>query len=167
MAFVITLTAEDAERIGVPTRLELDLDKLMGRELIAMERVTRWSYEALQQGMSGRPAVDAIGQPIFETEDDGVTRKKDPAGNPIQVTGFDLELLLVIAWLACRRAKGEEVDWATFDIDVNGAEFDGDDEGKAPAPNRAQRRASKTGTTTTKPRSRTRSTSPHGTSATG
>lgn len=163
----ITLTAEDAERIGVSRELDLDIEKLMGRELIAMERVTRWSHEALVDGMAGRGAVDALGQPIFETEDDGVTRKKDPAGNPIQVIGFNLELLLIIAWLACRRAKGEDIDWETFDINVNGTVFGDDDPGKAPAPNRAQRRASKTSTTTTKPRLRTRSTSPRGTNGTG
>lgn len=147
-----TLTEEDAARIGVPRELELDLGKVMGRELIAMERVTRWSYEALMDALTGRSVVNAIGQPVFETEDDGVTRKKDPAGNPIQAVGFDLEALLIVAWLAVRRIKGTDFDWETFDLDISGLEFGEDDEGKAP--NRAARRASKTNTTITKARSR-------------
>jgi hypothetical protein len=160
---VITLSEADAERIGVPRNLSVDIDKLMARELIAMERVTGWSYEALAFSLEGRPAKNALGQPIFETDDDG-TLKKDPAGNPIQVMGFNLEALLVVVWLAVRRAKGEDVAWELIDLDINATEFGGD-EGKAPS--RADRRAaSRNGSSTTKSRSGTSSASRRTSSAT-
>lgn len=127
-----TLSEEDASRLGCPREVVFDLDKLMGRELIVLQKAVGWNFELLQRKLSGEPLTDTLGNQLFEMEDDGVTEKLDEAGNRVRVIGLDFETILVMLWLACRRAKGSDIPWETFDVNLMAAVHEQDDSGKAP-----------------------------------
>lgn len=134
----IELSAADAERLGCPPVVEVDPEKLTGRELIVMKKLTGWSLERLQRAMGGEPVAGGDGKPMYELGDDGEVLMR--GGKPVLMLGFDPELLLLLAWLAVRRAKGEDVSWQEFDLQLlatgfSSAEGDVDDgSGKAPTP---------------------------------
>lgn len=151
----IRLTEEDATRLGCSRDLEFDADRLMGRELIALEEEVGWNVDSLEEKLQGEYLKDALGGPVFETDAKGKV-VLDGGGKPMRARGLKVSTILVIAWLAARRA-GCKVPYAEFDFAVSGAEFDPEEPGKAPA--------SPTNTTTTKPRSARRSASSRGSSA--
>jgi hypothetical protein len=155
----IRLTEEDAERLGVARDLEFDSDKLMGRELIALEDEVGWTVDSLEANLQGEYLTNAIGEPVWETDDRGKV-VLDGGGKPMRARGLKAATILVITWLAARRA-GCTVPYAEFDFAVTGAEFDTEEPGKAPASP-----ASPTSTTTGKPRSRRSSATRRGSSAT-
>ena len=151
----IRLSEEDATRLGCPRDLEFDPDKLMGRELIALEEEVGWNFDTLEENLQGEYLKNALGEPVFETDDKGKV-VLDGGGKPMRARGLKMTTVVVIAWIAARRA-GSKVPYAEFDFNVNGAEFDTEEPGKAPA--------SPTSTTTTRPRSARRSASSRGSSA--
>jgi hypothetical protein len=151
----IRLSEEDAGRLGCPRDLEFDADRLMGRELIALEEEVGWTVDSLEENLQGEYLKNALGEPVFETDAKGKL-VLDGGGKPMRARGLKMTTVVVITWLAARRA-GSKVPFADFDFNVNGAEFDPEEPGKAPA--------SPTNTTTTKPRSARRSASSRGSSA--
>lgn len=153
------LSEEDSARIGCPRDVEYDETKLMGREAIALKKLTGWTVERLGLAFDGMPVLDDDGRQTFATDETG-GRVKDPAGNPVPLRAVDPEVILVAVWLAVRRAVGD-VPWRDFDIDLLGMEFVEDEPGKAPSPT-----ASKRSTSGTSPRLRTRSASRRGTNVT-
>lgn len=160
-----TLSEQDATRLECPREVQFDLDKLMGRELIVLQKSVGWNFELLQRKLAGEPLTDTLGNQLFELDDDG-SEKRDEAGNRVRAIGLDFETILVMIWLACRRAKGADIAWETFDVNLMAAVVD--DPGKDPTPTSSTtRKTTKAATRTTKPRSRTSSTSRRGTSTTG
>ena len=157
----IRLTEEDATRLGCPRDLEFDPDRLMGRELIALEEEVGWTVDSLEQNLQGEYLKNALGEPIFETDDKGKL-VLDGGGKPMRARGLKMTTVVVIGWLAARRA-GSKVPYAEFDFNVNGAEFDPEEPepGKAPASP-----ASPTSTTTGKRRSPRSSATRRGSNAT-
>lgn len=152
----IRLTEEDATRLGCPRELEFDPEKLMGRELIALEEEVGWNVDNLEENLQGEYLKDALGGPVFETDDKGKV-VLDGGGKPMRARGLKIATVLVITWLAARRA-GCTVPYAEFDFSVTGAEFDPEEPGKAPA--------SPTNTTTGKRRSARSSATRRGSNAT-
>lgn len=153
----IRLSAEDAARLGCPAEFEHDESKLMAREAIALKRITGWTPERFGAALEeGEPVLDGDGKQMFAME--GGQRVKDPAGNPIPLRTIDMEVMLVLVWLAVRRVTGTDVPWKDFDIDLLAMVTEGDDEGKGPTS------TSKTSSNGTKSRSRTASASRRGTS---
>jgi len=158
----IRLSEEDAARLGVPRDLEFDPDKLMGRELIALEEEVGWNVDSLEQHLQGEYLTNALGEPEWETDDNGKV-VLDGGGKPMRARGLRVATVLVVAWLAARRA-GCRVPYAEFDFAVTGAEFDTEEPGKAPASSAS--RASPTSTTTGKRPSRRSSVTKRGSNAT-
>lgn len=154
----IRLSEEDAERLGCPRDIEFDYDKVMGRELIAMEEQAGWDIHRLEQGLEGEYLTNALGEPIWETDSKGKV-VLDGGGKPMRARGLKMATVMVVTWLAVRRA-GSTVSYADFDFDVTGAEFDPEEPGKAPPTP-----ASPTTTTTGKRRSARSSASSRGSSA--
>lgn len=155
----IRLSEEDAQRLGCPRDLEFDPEKIMGRELIAMEEEVGWDVDRLEESLQGDYLKNALGEPVFETDANGKV-VLDGGGKPMRARGLKIATVIVITWLAARRA-GCKVPYADFDFAVTGAEFDAEEPGKAPeAP------ASPTNTTTGKPRSRRSSATRRGSNAT-
>jgi hypothetical protein len=129
----ITLTAEDADRIGCPQVVEFDDTRIMTREAIAIQKTTGYSLEGLGRGLTGLPVKDAAGNIQYVTGEDG-TEVRDEFGHRSVLREVDIEALLVAAWIAVRRA-GVKVPWDDFDLDLFGTKFGDDevvDEGKAP-----------------------------------
>lgn len=126
-----TLSEEDATRLECPRQVVFDLDKLMGRELIVLQKSVGWNFELLQRKLSGEPLTDTLGNQLFEMDENG-NEIRDEAGNRIRVIGLDFETILVMLWLACRRAKGSDIAWETFDVNLMAAVHEQDDSGKAP-----------------------------------
>lgn len=156
MRIRLRLSEEDAQRLEVPRDLEFDTDKLMGRDLIALEEEAGWDIDRLDQAMAGEPTTNAVGQPVWETDAKGKVVLVN--GKPVQARGLKMSTLLVIAWIAARRS-GYKGRYAEFDFCITAAEFESVEEpGKGPA--------SPTTTTTGKPRSRRSSASSRGSSAT-
>lgn len=146
-----TLSEEDATRIGCPREVEFNLDKLMGRELIALQKAVGWNFEYLQRKLAGEPLTDTLGNQLFELDDDG-NEIRDEAGNRVRVIGLDFETILVMIWIAARRAKGADIPWETFDVNLMAAVAE-QDPGKAPTKTSStSRRPTKAGTRTTKRR---------------
>lgn len=128
----ITLTEEDAARIGCPRVVEFDDNRIMTREAIAIQKTTGYSLEGLGRGLTGVPVKDADGNLRYRTDDEG-NEVRDEFGHRTVLREIDIEALLVAAWIAVRRS-GVQVPWDDFDLDLLGTEF-GDaevvDEGKA------------------------------------
>lgn len=154
----IRLTEEDATRLGCPRELEFDPDRLMGRELIALEEEVGWNVDSLEENLQGDYLKNALGEPVFETDAKGKV-VLDGGGKPMRARGLKMTTVVVITWLAARRA-GSKVPYSEFDFNITGAEFDAEEPGKAPATP-----ASPTSTTTTKRRSARSSGSSRGSSA--
>lgn len=152
----IRLSEEDAALLGCPRDLEFDPERLMGRELIALEEEVGWNFDSLEENLQGEYLKNALGEPVFETDDTGKV-VLDGGGKPMRARGLKMTTVVVIAWLAARRS-GCKLPYAEFDFNVTGAEFDPEEPGKAPA--------SATSTTTGKPRSRRSSASSRGSSGT-
>lgn len=152
----IDLFEEDAERLGCPQSLELDLERLTGRQIIAMRRHTGWSLERLERAISGEPVAGIDGKPMHELDEAGQV-VRDPGGNPVLLLAIDPEALLVLSWLAVNGAKeGGEVAWNEFDLMLlrtgfSGAQGGDEEPGKAPA-GRKPRTTSRRGTAATKRR---------------
>jgi hypothetical protein len=127
----IRLTEEDATRLDCPRDLEFDAERLMGRELIALEEEVGWTVDSLEENMQGEYLKNALGEPVWETDDKGKV-VLDGGGKPMRARGLKASTILVIAWIAARRA-GCKVPYAEFDFAVTGAEFDTEEPGKAPA----------------------------------
>ncbi len=151
----IRLSEEDAERLGCPRDIEFDQNKVMGRELIAMEEQAGWDIHRLEAGLEGEYLTNALGEPIWEMENGKVVL--DGGGKPMRARGLKMATVMVITWLAVRRA-GSTVAYKDFDFDVTSAEFEPEEPGKAPA-------ASPTTTTTGKRRSPRSSATRRGSSA--
>ena len=152
----IRLTEEDAERLGCPRDLQFDHEKLMGRELMALEAQVGWSFQDLEHKMQGEPATNALGEPVWETDAKGKV-VLDGGGKPMRMLVLKIEQLMVVTWL-CVYRHNPGVAWADFDFNVTGTEFDsGDDSGKE--------QSSPTNTTTGKRRSARSSASSRGSNA--
>lgn len=154
----IRLSEEDATRLGCPRDLEFDPDKIMGRELIAMEEEVGWNVDRLEESLQGEYLKNALGEPVYETDDKGKL-VLDGGGKPMRARGLKAATVIVMTWLAARRA-GSKVPYSEFDFNVTGAEFDPEEPGKAPTTP-----PSPTNTTTGKRRSARSSASSRGSSA--
>jgi hypothetical protein len=152
----IRLSEEDATRLGVPRDLEFDPERIMGRDLIALEEEVGWNVDSLEENLQGEYLTNALGEPVWETDDKGKV-VLDGGGKPMRARGLKVATVLVVTWLAARHA-GCKVPYVEFDFAVTGAEFDSAEPGKAPA--------SPTSTTTGKPRSRRSSATRRGSNAT-
>ncbi len=150
----ITLSEEDAQRLGVPREMNFREDRIMGSELIALEEQVGWDVERLDQALIGEPVTNAIGQPVWVL-DDKDKPVLDDKGKPRQQRAMKVRTLMVLAWMCARRAN-PAIAWDGFDINVLATEFVPEPEGKAPSP---------TGTTTGKRPSRRSSASSRGSSA--
>lgn len=154
MKFV--LSTEDAKRFGCPREVEFSLDRLMGREVLALQKLVGWNYEYLQRRMEPIPLTDPLGNQLYEQDEHG-NEVRDEAGQRVRSFGMDMEVALVMLWLAVRRAKGGDVAWDDFDIDIRGTQFLDEEAGKADTvptktASTTTRKASRRGTTTTKRR---------------
>jgi hypothetical protein len=138
----IRLTAADAARLDCPREIEFDADRLMGREAIALSRIG-WSLERLGDAQAGRPVTDSDGNVMYERDENGDIVTK--GGKPVFLMAVDPESMLVLAWLAVRRAKGTDVPWDGFDIDLRAfAESVDEDPGKASRPSTRSRTSTST-----------------------
>jgi hypothetical protein len=157
----IRLSEEDAERLGCPRDLEFDFEKLMGRELMALEEQVGWSFDEFAQKMQGEPLKNALGEPVWETDDKGKV-VLDAGGKPMRARGLRIAQLMVMTWLCVFRTN-PDVTWKGFDFNVVGTEFVDEEE---PGKGGTTSAASPKNTTGTKPRLRTPSRSRRGSSAT-
>lgn len=128
------LSDEDAQRLDCPAEVEFDETRLSGREAIAMKKLTGWSLERLGQAMVGDRVIDADNNQVWQLDEHG-DPEKDEAGNRIPLRSIDPEAMLVMAWLAVRRAVGDR-SWKDFDINLMAMSSLDDevDEGKAESP---------------------------------
>lgn len=153
----IRLSEEDAQKLQVPRDLEFSEERLMGRELMALEAQVGWSFQDLEHKLEGEYATNALGEPIWETDAKGKI-VLDGGGKPMRARVLKIEALMVIAWLCVFRAN-PEISWKSFDINITGTDFIPEED-----PGKAQ--SSPTNTTTGKPRSRRSSATKRGSSAT-
>lgn len=152
----IRLTEEDAARFAIDRDLEFNEQRLMGRELMALEAQVGWTFQDLERKLEGEYATNALGEPVWETDAKGKI-VLDGGGKPMRARVLKIEPLMVITWLCVYRAN-PEIAWKTFDMNVTGTEFTPEeDPGKAPN--------SPKNTTTTKRRSARSSASNRGSSA--
>jgi len=128
----IRLSEEDAERLGCPRNLEFDFERVMGRELMALEEQVGWDYSTFGTKMQGIPLTDHAGAPVWETDDDGKLVTDPKTGKPIQMRGLKVEQLLVMVWLCVLRAN-PQCRWDTFDVNLAATDFVEDSAGKAEA----------------------------------
>lgn len=144
------LSEEDAARLDCPRDVEFREDRIMGREAIALSRIG-WSMERLYAVVErGTPVVDGAGNAMFEVDENGEP-KLDDWGKPIRLVAVDPEAALVMVWLAVRRAKGVDVPWPEFDVDLMRLEsIIGDDEEAPAAPGKARTRRAPASKTTTR-----------------
>lgn len=126
----ITLSEEDAQRIGVPRELEFREDRIMGSDLIALEEQFGWTVDKLDQALLGEPATDPAGGPVWELDDKGKP-VLDGKGKPVQARTMSVRTLMVITWIAARRAV-PDLPWNGFDISITGTDFVPEPEGKEP-----------------------------------
>lgn len=142
----VRLSEADAARLDCPRDVEFDQQRVMGREAIALSKIG-WSLERLGHASGGRPVMGDDGKPMHATDENGQVQL-DAGGNPVLLLTLDPEALLVMVWLAVRRAKGCDVPWADFDVDIRAvAESLGeeDEPGKAgPKPTRSRTSTSRT-----------------------
>jgi len=150
----ITLSEEDAQRLGVPRELEFREDRVMGSELIALEEQVGWDVDKLDQALNGEPATNALGEPLWALDDKGKP-VLDDKGKPVQQRVMKVRTLMVLAWMCVRRTN-PAVTWDGFDINIIATELSPGTEGKAPSP---------PGTTTGKRPSRRSSASSRGSNA--
>lgn len=146
----ITLSAEDAERLGVPPVVEYDENALTGREAIALQAQVGWSLTRLGMALQGRP-MRINGEQQYATDDNGDPQTDAP------LIEIESEALLVCAWIAARRA-GCTLSYAEFDINLLATEYDNSTPELAPVGKASSRpKTSRPSTRATSPRSRRRS----------
>jgi hypothetical protein len=128
----ITLTEQDAQRMGCPRVIEFDDDRIMAREAVLIQKTTGWSIEGLGRGLTGMPVKDDAGNLQYVTDESG-EEIRDEFGHRTVLREVQVEALLAAAWIAARRA-GVNVPWEDFDLDLLATQW-GDaevvDEGKA------------------------------------
>lgn len=122
----IKIAAEDAERLGCPETVEYDPEKIMGREAIAIQRQTGYGMQKLGSLLEGTVQRGADGKPLY-VEDDQGEPVLDEHGRKTPLRDIDVEALLVMVWIACRRA-GCQVPYDDFDINLGGLEYLDDEE---------------------------------------
>lgn len=126
----LRITGEDADRLGCPREVEYEPDRLMGREAIAIQRQTGYSLQKLGTLLEGTVLLGPDGKPLYETDDQSEPIV-DEHGRKTAVREVDTEALLVVVWIACRRA-GCQVPYDDFDVNIAGVEWidSGEPEGK-------------------------------------
>lgn len=117
----ILLSEEDAARLGCPRDLVFDLNKLMAREALVLQRTTGWTPDRLASAMEGKVVLDANGQPAYQQDEHGAD-VLDEHGKRIPLRELDIEPILVAAWIAARR-RGCVVPYDDFDFDVLGVDY--------------------------------------------
>lgn len=155
----IRITQDDADRLGCPRDLEFEFDRVMGRELMALEEQVGWAFHEFEKEMQGEPLAEPVtGAPVWETDEHGKLVTDPKTGKPVQARGLRVKQLMVMVWLCVFRAN-PAVAWATFDVNLMGAEFSDD------GPAGKDEAASAASTPSTKSPSRKRSGSHRGSKA--
>lgn len=129
----ITLSDEDAERLGVGPVVEFDERRLSSLEAIQMSKATKWSLIRFTNAF-GQVLRDDDGKPVMQRDASGEF-VRDEAGGLIPVRDIETTALVLAVWLAVRRA-GRDIAWKDFDINLIATDFEDEDEddeqGKAP-----------------------------------
>lgn len=116
----ITLTAEDTARLGVGPTLAFDLNKIMAREAIVLQKVVGVTPDELSKSLQGAPVLDEQGRQAYQVDDAGAL-VLDEEGQPIPLRRINLEALVAFVWMAARRA-GCKVPFDEFDFDIIGTQ---------------------------------------------